>query len=91
MSEDEIIELHVVFHGRVQGVGFRYTARHYAKQLNLVGTVSNHPQGTVELYVVGSRLKVEQLLQSLQNEFHITNVISKEISPKHSYQDFQIV
>ena len=34
MSE---IRKHIVFHGRVQGVGFRYMAMHYASSLGLTG------------------------------------------------------
>lgn len=31
------VRKHIVFHGRVQGVGFRYTAKYLANSLNLVG------------------------------------------------------
>ena len=39
MSE---VRKHIVFHGRVQGVGFRYTAKYLAQSLGLVGL--NHGQ-----------------------------------------------
>ena len=29
------VRKHIVFHGRVQGVGFRYTAKYLANSLNL--------------------------------------------------------
>ena len=35
------VRKHIVFHGRVQGVGFRYTAKYLANSLNLVGWVQN--------------------------------------------------
>ena len=43
------VRKHIVFHGRVQGVGFRYTAKYLANSLNLVGWVQNEWDGTVTL------------------------------------------
>ena len=41
----------LVYHGRVQGVGFRYTARSIARRHPVSGWVRNLPAGTVELLV----------------------------------------
>lgn len=60
-----IVELHAIFHGRVQGVGFRYTAEYYAAKLGLLGEVRNLPDGSVELLVQGSRSQVDQLVNML--------------------------
>ena len=38
MSE---VRKHMIFHGRVQGVGFRYTAKYLARSMNLTGWVKN--------------------------------------------------
>ena len=43
------VRKHIVFHGRVQGVGFRYTAKYLANSLNLVGWVQNEWDGTVTI------------------------------------------
>ena len=48
----------VVFDGRVQGVGFRYTCKDLAKGFDVVGTVKNLPEGTVELEVMGETEEV---------------------------------
>lgn len=45
--------LHAVVHGTVQGVGFRYYAKHRAASLGLVGWVRNNPDGTVEVWAEG--------------------------------------
>lgn len=45
------IRKHIVFYGRVQGVGFRYYAVNKANQLGLTGWVKNLPNGTVEMEV----------------------------------------
>ena len=43
-----------VVEGRVQGVGFRYSARREALRLGLLGWVRNLPDGSVELWVEGN-------------------------------------
>ena len=58
----------VVFHGRVQGVGFRYTARFAADSLGLTGWVKNNYDGTVEMEVQGSELRVNKLLVQLRSD-----------------------
>jgi acylphosphatase len=40
-------------YGRVQGVGFRYSARNEARRLGLKGWVANCPDGTVLTVVQG--------------------------------------
>lgn len=46
------VEMYAVMHGHVQGVFFRETTRRQASELEIVGTVKNLPDGTVEIYVV---------------------------------------
>ena len=43
----------MIVSGRVQGVGFRYTARDEAQGLGLKGWVRNRPSGEVELVAEG--------------------------------------
>lgn len=49
------VRKHIVFHGRVQGVGFRYTAKYLARSLELTGWVTNEWDGTVVMEVQGER------------------------------------
>ena len=44
---------HITVHGRVQGVGFRYSARNKARELGVAGWVENQPDGTVKAAVQG--------------------------------------
>ena len=44
---------HAVVHGRVQGVGFRWSAVEEARRLGLSGFVANLPDGSVEVVAEG--------------------------------------
>jgi acylphosphatase len=52
--------LTVLYSGRVQGVGFRYTAKTVAAGFEITGTVRNLPDGRVELIAEGQREELEQ-------------------------------
>lgn len=65
------IRKHIVFYGRVQGVGFRYYAVNKANQLGLIGWVKNLPDGTVEMEVQGEEPLIDQLIIFLQNRTYI--------------------
>jgi acylphosphatase len=54
--------VHIVVHGLVQGVGFRWFVARQAGGLGLRGFVRNHPQGTVELEAEGDRSLIEELI-----------------------------
>ncbi len=56
----------VHYSGRVQGVGFRYTARTLAEQFDVSGYVQNLPDGRVRLEVEGDAAEIERFLQRLQ-------------------------
>ncbi len=62
--------VHYIFHGRVQGVGFRFTAQAIAKELKLSGWVRNEYDGTVSVQLQGSDERQEQFLRELrENRF----------------------
>lgn len=63
----DLIEMHAVVHGHVQGVGFRATVREYAKQHHLYGTVCNLTDGTVEIYAQGTRSQLDDLIRYLRS------------------------
>jgi acylphosphatase len=49
-----------VISGRVQGVGYRYFAEHWAGQLGITGYVKNLWDGTVEAYAIGEADALEE-------------------------------
>lgn len=76
--------------GKVQGVGFRYTALHFARKLNLTGSVRNLPDGSVEIIVQGPKGTIEQLFSLLQASFTIHTIEQQESAEHIHYSDFQI-
>jgi acylphosphatase len=53
---------HVLVSGKVQGVGFRWSARSEALKLGLTGWVSNLPDRRVELCFQGKQEAVDKML-----------------------------
>ena len=54
--------------GRVQGVGFRYTAENLATQYGVTGYVKNLGNGQVELVVEGEELTLKNMLADLRGQ-----------------------
>ncbi|NIP97788.1 MAG: acylphosphatase, partial [Akkermansiaceae bacterium] len=63
-----MIAKRVIFSGRVQGVGFRYTTKEIATGFDVCGTVRNLIDGTVELEVMGEPEEVEAYLEHITEE-----------------------
>ena len=64
----EKVRKHIIFYGRVQGVGFRYYSVYKSRQLGLTGWVRNLYDGTVEMEVQGEQQVIDQLIVFLQNQ-----------------------
>jgi acylphosphatase len=60
------MRVQVRFTGRVQGVGFRATARDAAQKHPVTGWVRNEPDGSVLMEVQGSAAAVSAALNDLQ-------------------------
>ena len=76
------VRWYLVFHGRVQSVGFRYTAKRAADRLGLTGWVRNRDDGTVEMEVQGPRERIEQLLRTFDDDRYIrVTELEQEIIP----------
>ena len=90
-----MIARRVIFEGRVQGVGFRYTCKDIAKGFDLVGTVRNLPEGTVELEVMGEAAEVEEFIQEIASESPMAHNIKgmhvKNIPPLDGVKGFTII
>ncbi len=83
---------HVIFSGRVQGVGFRYTCHRIAMRYELTGFTKNLPDGSVELLIQGHRQDVADCLADIKNSFgnYIRNTKAVDLPPNPRYSDFRI-
>ena len=82
---------HVFYSGRVQGVGFRYTAEKVALELGLAGWVKNISDGRVEIVCEGSKEKIDELLARIRKSSlgpHIKKVDCQWEPPTQEFQDF---
>lgn len=70
MSEP-IVRKHYSFSGRVQGVGFRYRARHAAKAVGATGWVRNERDGTVTMELQGTQAQLDRVLWTLYESRYI--------------------
>lgn len=54
--------VHLLVHGRVQGVFYRASTQKSAEGLGLTGWVKNCADGAVEIHAEGNREKLEELI-----------------------------
>jgi acylphosphatase len=59
----------VIFSGKVQGVGFRYTVRSIAKRHPVKGYVKNMSDATVELMMQGAASEMNALVAEVAEYF----------------------
>jgi acylphosphatase len=64
------IRRRVVFSGRVQGVGFRYTCQSVARGFEIGGYVRNLPDGRVEVLAEGQPDEIDNFLSAIQFEMN---------------------
>ena len=63
---DRLVRKRIIVSGRVQGVGFRYTASHAAQMLGLTGWVRNDFSGTVTMELQGDEELISRMVPVLE-------------------------
>ena len=71
MFREKSIRKHLIFSGRVQGVGFRYRAMNIAQMLGLTGWVKNRWDGKVEMEVQGKRKRWKDDFHAVSAEIYL--------------------
>ena len=86
------MRVRVIYSGRVQGVGFRATARDCARGLPLTGFVRNEPDGTVLLEAQGKTASIEELLSRIASHMgrNIIRADRAEIPDREGEHAFEI-
>lgn len=88
-----IQEIAVIYRGRVQGVGFRWTARMIALAEGVAGTVKNQPDGSVALVAQGNPESLKRFLSELGSSLAglISNKTEEMRKPTSIYRSFEIL
>lgn len=83
----------ILFKGRVQGVGFRFTAKMIADRLNLTGSVKNLYNYDVESYVQGEVENIERFIYELENQrfIRIESIDKTEVDIIEDENSFDII
>ena len=83
---------HIIFAGRVQGIGFRFTALDIANRYKLTGMVRNLPDGTVEMITQGPADDIADCIRDIKEAFedYIRETKTEEIPPDPKYTNFKI-
>lgn len=84
---------HLIFIGRVQGVGFRVEALGMAERLGLVGYVRNQENGDVEIEVEGNLNKINYIINYLSSirRAPIKDLKVEDMSPIENENSFKII
>jgi acylphosphatase len=83
----------VYYSGRVQGVGFRYTAREVAIGFEVTGFVQNLPDGRVELVAEGEARELEDFLKGIEASHLAPLIRGKQVDwaePTGEFRSFRI-
>ena len=94
MNVTQHTAVRITFHGRVQGVGFRYTVLRLAQRYPAVsGYVRNMPDGSVELFAQGPPHNVEAFVNDIcsgPHAAHIHETIRHPAATSDRFTEFRI-
>ena len=87
-----MVAKHIIFSGRVQGVGFRFTAHRMAGRHRLTGYVRNVPDGSVEMLAQGPAKDIDDCIKDIQDCLagYVREVKINEVPPNPRHTDFKI-
>lgn len=63
---EAVVRKHIIFSGWVQGVGFRYRARHAAEAYGATGWVRNEYDGTVSMEIQGTESQIDRVIEAIE-------------------------
>lgn len=89
---EAIVRRTLLFSGRVQGVGFRFTTCEVARRFEVVGHVKNLPDGRVEMVAEGSRQQVGQFEEAVKIalDSYISDSTATESAPLGDFTSFSV-
>ena len=85
--------VHMIVHGRVQGVGFRFFVRDLASSLDVKGWVRNLSDGTVEIHAEGNKEILENLIKKVEKGpffGSVSDLTIDWVEPENIFNNFSI-
>jgi acylphosphatase len=79
-TPEERRRMHILYSGRVQGVGFRYAVRTLAAGFEVTGTVRNLADGRVELTAEGAKTELDAFRQAIHDAGLAANIRQEDAS-----------
>jgi acylphosphatase len=92
VTMSQVAAEHVLYSGRVQGVGFRYALHSTARRYPLKGYVKNLADGTVELMLQGTQAARNDFLSEVAGRFrnNITDCKRSKVDAGEEFTVFEI-
>jgi len=86
-----MIRRHIEFYGQVQGVGFRYRARHAAALYGVTGWVRNEYDGSVTMELQGEEAQIDQVILAIERGafVRIESMQERQIPVVEDERDFR--
>jgi acylphosphatase len=84
---------HIIVHGRVQGVGFRYFVQNIGSRLGLEGNVRNCEDGSVEIVAEGDSRSLAVFIREVEKGppmSRVTRMDVHDVPATRHYSSFQI-
>ena len=76
-----MIARRVIYEGRVQGVGFRFSVKEIAQGYEIAGWVQNLMDGRVQLEAQGEESEIEAFLKAVEDSHLRAHIRRKVITP----------
>ncbi len=93
MAEGDKKALHITVHGRVQGVGFRYSMVRNASKTDVTGWVRNRADGSVEILCEGKSEDIERFVKLVRKGppgARVIDLNQKKVPYKGTYSRFTV-
>ena len=88
-SGGTVKQMHVIFSGRVQGVGFRYTVCRLSEPFSVSGFIRNLCDGNVELVAEGDEHELNRFLHAIRTSELRRNIMKNLICWKEATGTFE--
>ena len=92
MANADHVRNEIIFHGNVQGVGFRYTTHRIAGGHDVTGWVMNKPDRMVHCVVEGTQEVIKAFLSEVQETMagHIVETVENRVEASGSFSEFEV-